>query len=123
MNNPVSESTGVIAPVETHVLAEIESPPLPRKDPSEHLSHVPAEIRSLLSQPPLLATEDPNGYYALLDALGREVGPCGIIEWLLLKDIADLTWEIVRLRRIKAPHVNGQFTSALARHTQPAHSR
>ena len=98
--------------VEPHLPAEV------RTDDA-----VPADIRALLGEPPLLATEGPNDYDALLNALAREVRPCDIVEWLWVKDIADLTWEILRYRRIKAAHLNGQFTSALARRLGPALNR
>ena len=74
---------------------------------------VPAEIRDMLGEPPLLATEDPNQYDALLTELAREVRPSDFIEWLWVKDIADLTWDIIRYRRIKASYVDGRFGSAL----------
>ena len=74
---------------------------------------VPAEIRDMLGKPPLLATEDPNQYDALLTELAREVRPSDFIEWLWVKDIADLTWDIFRYRRIKASYVDGRFRSAL----------
>ena len=74
---------------------------------------VPAEIRDMLGEPPLLATEDPNQYDALLTELAREVRPSDFIEWLWVKDIADLTWDIFRYRRIKASYVDGRFRSAL----------
>ena len=84
---------------------------------------VPAEIRDILGKPPLLATEDPNAYYTLLAKLAREEKPSGIVEWLWVKDIADHTWDIIRLRRIKAAHVNGQFKSVVARQLQPIAER
>ena len=74
---------------------------------------VPAEIRDMLGKPPLLATEDPNQYDALLTELAREVTPSDFIEWLWVKDIADLTWDIFRYRRIKASYVDGRFRFAL----------
>ena len=74
---------------------------------------VPAEIRDMLGKPPLLATEDPNQYDALLTELVREVRPSDFIEWLWVKDIADLTWDIFRYRRIKASYVDGRFRFAL----------
>ena len=74
---------------------------------------VPAEIRDMLGKPPLLATEDPNQYDALLTELAREVRPSDFIEWLWVKDIADLTWDIFRYRRIKASYVDGRFRFAL----------
>jgi hypothetical protein len=83
-------------------------------------THLPAKIRALLGKPPLLANEDLSDYNALLNELAREVKPKDFIEWLWVKDIADLTWEIIRLRRIKAAYVNGQFTSALASRLKPA---
>ena len=74
---------------------------------------VPAEIRDMLGKPPLLATEDPNQYDALLTELAREVRPSDFIEWLWVKDIADLTWDIIRYRCIKASYIDGRFRSAL----------
>ena len=74
---------------------------------------VPVEIRDMLGKPPLLATEDPNQYDALLTELAREVRPSDFIEWLWVKDIADLTWDIFRYRRIKASYVDGRFRFAL----------
>jgi hypothetical protein len=112
MSNPVSELNDPNPSVETHLPAEV-----PRD------IAVPAEIRGLLGEPPLLATEEPNQYYALLAALARQVKPRDVIEWLWVKDIADLTWEILRYRHIKAALVNGRFKSALARHLRPALSR
>ena len=64
-------------------------------------------------QPTLLATEDANQYGALLAELAREVRPSAFTEWLWVKDSADLTWDIIRYRRINASDVDGQFGSAL----------
>lgn len=68
-------------------------------------THVPAEICDLWGKPPLLATESPKQYYALLVELVREVKPSDIIEWLWVKDVADLTWDILRYRRLKAAYL------------------
>jgi hypothetical protein len=51
-------------------------------------------------QSPLLA-KDPDLYYSLLRQVAKFVEPEGIIEWLWLKDVVDLSWEIQRLRRFK----------------------
>jgi hypothetical protein len=67
---------------------------------------IPVEIRDVLGDPPLLATEDPNRYDALLTELAREVRPSDLTEWLWVKDIADLTWDIIRYRRIKASYID-----------------
>ena len=84
---------------------------------------LPAEIGLLLGKAPLLANEDPNEYAALLNALLREVKPSDAIEWIWVKDIADLTWEILRYRRIKTAHTNGQFASAIAQRLLPSLER
>ena len=76
---------------------------------------VPVEIRDVLGEPPLLATEDPNQYDALLRGFARDITPSGFIEWLWVKDIADITWDIIRYRHIKASYVDGCFRSALER--------
>jgi hypothetical protein len=68
-------------------------------------THVPAEICDSWGKPPLLPTENPNQYYALLVELVREVKPSDIIEWLWVKDVVDLTWDILRYRRLKAVHL------------------
>jgi hypothetical protein len=81
---------------------------------------VPAEIRDMLGKPPLLATEDPNQYDALLTELAREVRPSDFTEWLWVKDIADLTWDIIRYRCIKASYVDGRFRSARNNTTVPS---
>jgi hypothetical protein len=64
--------------------------------------HVPAHIVELLGTPPLLKGEDPKQYQALFAELARTVKPADIIEWLWVRDILDLTWDIIRYRRIKA---------------------
>jgi hypothetical protein len=63
---------------------------------------VPPDIQALFGDPPLLSTEDPNLYWDMFDRFAEFVEPKNIIEWLWLKDIVDLNWEITRLRRYRA---------------------
>ena len=63
---------------------------------------VPTDIEALFGDPPLLSTEDPNLYWDMFDRFAEFVDPKNIIEWLWLKDIVDLCWEIARLRRYRA---------------------
>jgi hypothetical protein len=87
---------------------------LPKSDNNKAIETlVPVEIRDVLGEPPLLATEDPNQYDALLTELAREVRPSDFTEWLWVKDIADLTWDIIRYRRIKASYVDGRIQTEL----------
>jgi hypothetical protein len=63
---------------------------------------VPPDIAALFGVPPLLSTEDPRLYREMLDRFAESVAPKNIIEWLWVKDIVDLSWEIARLRRYRA---------------------
>src|SRR5262245_43720448 len=63
---------------------------------------VPADIEALFGDPPLLSTEDPARYRDMLDRFAESIAPKNIIEWLWVKDVADLSWEIPRLRRYRA---------------------
>ncbi len=62
----------------------------------------PAELQDLFDKPPLLRHEDPKLYQGLLTQLAATVHPTDVIEWLWFKDIADLNWEIIRFRQLKA---------------------
>ena len=63
---------------------------------------MPPDIEVLFGDPPLLSTEDPRLYRELLDRFVGSVEPRNVIEWLWVKDIVDLSWEIARLRRYRA---------------------
>ena len=67
-----------------------------------HNNSVPPDIQALFGDPPLLSTEDPNLYWDMLDRFAESIAPRNIIEWLWVKDVADLSWEIPRLRRYRA---------------------
>jgi hypothetical protein len=64
---------------------------------------VPASIRWLFENRPLLAHEDVSAYHSLLSQAIDEFRPGGLVDWLLLKDIVDDAWEALRWRRLKAP--------------------
>ncbi len=61
-----------------------------------------AEDRSLLGPAPVTIFENAEQYEELLRRLVAEVAPEGVIELIWVKDVADLTWEVLRLRRAKA---------------------
>jgi hypothetical protein len=60
---------------------------------------VPEQVRALLGPSWLIEGEDPKLYDELLGRVGAAVQPTDIIDWLLLKDIVAITWEIQRSRR------------------------
>jgi len=76
-----------------------------KKTPSKSIRSVPPDIEALFGDPPLVSTEDPNLYWDMLDRFAEFVEPKNIIEWLWVKDIVDLCWEIARLRRYRAQQI------------------
>jgi hypothetical protein len=60
---------------------------------------VPEEVRALLGPSWLIEGEDPKLYEELLAKVGAAVQPMDIIDWLLVKDVVALTWDIHRSRR------------------------
>lgn len=63
---------------------------------------VPPEVRPLLGPGWIIEGEDPELYEGLLAQVGAAVQPRDLIDWLLLKDVVALTWEIQRTRRQRA---------------------
>jgi hypothetical protein len=52
--------------------------------------------------PPLLDGEDPAAYDELLARVSGAVKPSDILEEIWVRDVVDLVWEALRLRRLKA---------------------
>jgi hypothetical protein len=63
---------------------------------------IPSEIRTIWGKPALLAIEDPALYDRLSEGIANAVEPIDVIDWLLVKDAVDFTWQLYRLRRIQA---------------------
>jgi hypothetical protein len=55
-----------------------------------------------LAPPPLLPGENKAAYIAIAGRVAGASGPRDAIEEILIRDVIDLTWEVLRLRRIKA---------------------
>jgi len=69
-------------------------------------NHPPAGIMSLLQQRPLIWGEAATDYDALFTALLEEIEPVTCLQWLHVKNLSDLAWEIHRYRRLKAKIIN-----------------
>jgi hypothetical protein len=65
------------------------------------------------SWPHRLITEDPSAYEAMFANMAAAVMPTDAMEWLLMKDCVDLTWEIRRIRLAKAGIVDVTRKEAL----------
>jgi hypothetical protein len=62
----------------------------------------PVTLARIFGPPPLVGNEDPNLYRELFTLIADEYDPKTIGDWLLVKDMADLHWERLRERRLKA---------------------
>lgn len=69
-------------------------------------SRPPAGVMAILQQRPLIWGELTADYDALFAALLDEIEPIGTLQWLHVKHLNDLTWEIHRHRRLKANIIN-----------------
>ena len=63
--------------------------------------NVPADLKFIFAKTPCLSHEEPKDYSALLARWVQELKPTDAIEWLWIKDVADDSWEILRLLRIR----------------------
>jgi hypothetical protein len=90
----------------------VTKPPRRASPPNAEASHasrgktrttpaIPPEVRALLGPPPITSEEDGEGYARLEVGLAAAIQPTDAIEWIWLKDLADLVWEARRLRRAK----------------------
>lgn len=69
---------------------------------------------TLFSKPPLLITKSEEEFASLSAALEQAIKPRCVVERIYVADIADLVWEILRLRRCKAAIINTAFEDALS---------
>jgi hypothetical protein len=67
---------------------------------------LPAMLARIFGPPPLVGDEDPQLYRELFCLLVAEHDPKDLGDWLLVKDKADLLWERLRERRLKAEVIN-----------------
>jgi hypothetical protein len=73
----------------------------------------PPARQTILPTTPLLITESKHDFERIRDALTDEIKPRGIIEQMYVADIANLVWEVWRLRRCKAGIINTAYRAAL----------
>jgi len=59
-------------------------------------------LNKLFGPSPLIMNEDPKYYKELLLKFSEAVKPSDFLEEIWVRDIVDLEWEILRLRRLKA---------------------
>jgi hypothetical protein len=64
--------------------------------------HAALPHRDLLGALPLIGGEDAAAYDALLARVAGAVAPADVLEEIWVRDVVDLAWETLRLRRLKA---------------------
>src|SRR5215469_16881047 len=64
---------------------------------------------SFLGAPPLIPGEAAGDYKKLVTAVINEMKPVDVLETIWTRDIADLQWDIIRFRRIKADVITYYF--------------
>jgi len=64
--------------------------------------NLPVVLAKIFGPPPLVGNEDPQLYKELFSHIADEHEPKTISDWLLVKDLADVHWERLRERRLKA---------------------
>lgn len=77
---------------------------------------VPKDLRGLFDRLPLAYGETRKLYCAMLSGMIAALKPRDTLEWLWLKDIADIEWEIVRLRYFPSALLSYQQELELARY-------
>lgn len=78
-----------------------------------------AELDILLGPPPLIEGEDASAYEGLRRRIRHSVAPQDVIEELWVRDVIDLLWETLRLRRLKAKLMHVADREAISRVLSP----
>ena len=83
---------------------------------SDHLSPVSAVVNRVVSiaPTPLLPGEQEADYAEFALAIVKAAHPKDAIEDLLTRDVIDLSWEVLRLRRLKAGLLRGATSSGIS---------
>ena len=77
-------------------------------------------FNSMLGPPPVWSTENAESYYKMLNQMLACLGARDFLEQLLIRDVAVITWEIVRLVRQKVLAVERKFRQHLELQAQKA---
>jgi hypothetical protein len=64
-------------------------------------------------RPPLLQGEDEAAYFGLLEKVRASVKPSDVLEEIATRDFVDITWEILRLRRMRQPLIDVECASII----------
>ena len=63
---------------------------------------IPAHIAEIFGPPPVIQKKHVPFYDRLLAGLVTELEPSSMLEWLAVKELADLSWEILQMSQFRA---------------------
>jgi hypothetical protein len=75
--------------------------------------------RALLGPRPLIDGEDGTNYDVILERISADVAPEDFVEEIWVRNVVDLVWESVRLRRLKSHLLHAAAHEGLARVLTP----
>jgi hypothetical protein len=76
---------------------------------------IPAELVGFFQKPPILISENRRHYEDMLKGMIKVIEPGNTFEWLLVRDLVDVTWENRRLGKMKAALINVTWIEAVRR--------
>ncbi|MCI9882884.1 MULTISPECIES: hypothetical protein [Methylobacterium] len=82
-------------------------------DPADVVCEIPAHLYFLFKDRPLLSDEDPSQYQSILLGIVQQICPSDVIEAIWVKNIVDLVWEAIRIRRWKRQIMVGAQLEAI----------
>jgi hypothetical protein len=74
---------------------------------------IPPEVSPFLKERPVIREESAKDYDAILFRIAESVVPDNLIEWMWVKDTADLVWETQRARRARRELLELKFADAI----------
>jgi len=87
--------------------------------PTIDTSPIPDDVRSLFGRPPVLKSESKARYEVLFEKMAAAIRPEDVFEWMMVKTIVDLIWEIERYRRTKTIIIDNAHKEGLANLVRP----
>jgi hypothetical protein len=67
---------------------------------------LPEDLLTYLGPASIIIGESQDDFMALIQRVGRDINPQDFVEWIWVKDIADMIWEARRIRRVRDAAIN-----------------
>jgi len=87
--------------------------------PASRPARTRAPCRALLGPRPLIDGEDGTNYDVILERISADVAPTDFVEEIWVRNVVDLVWESVRLRRLKSHLLHAAAHEGLTRVLTP----